>query len=152
LLADAVVTLSEHVKSAVLGQQFDWDARTGLLPRHGQELLLKARETPFRRSYQILHRRIAGPHFGQHRFGGDAAIHELGEAASVGPTRHVLDWFHLAMRIQHVAQAARNWPDTKASFAGAVTANIDVTVARVSTESETPAGNFLVEIVKHDVA
>jgi hypothetical protein len=29
----------------------------------------------------------------------------LGEAASVGPTHHVLDWFHLPMRIQHVAQA-----------------------------------------------
>jgi hypothetical protein len=36
----------------------------------------------------------------------------LGEAASVGPTHHVLDWFHLSMRIQHVAQAAKGWPDT----------------------------------------
>jgi hypothetical protein len=35
----------------------------------------------------------------------------LGEAACVGPTYHVLDWFHLSMRIQHVAQAARSWPD-----------------------------------------
>jgi len=35
----------------------------------------------------------------------------LGEAASAGPTRHVLDWFHLAMRVQHVAQAAMSWPD-----------------------------------------
>ena len=35
----------------------------------------------------------------------------LGEAASVGPTFHVLDWFHLAMRIQHVAQAVKGWPD-----------------------------------------
>jgi hypothetical protein len=35
----------------------------------------------------------------------------LGEAASPGPTHHVLDWFHLAMRIQHVAQAATSWPD-----------------------------------------
>jgi hypothetical protein len=34
----------------------------------------------------------------------------LGEAASVGPTLHVLDWFHLAMRIQHVAQAVKGWP------------------------------------------
>lgn len=34
----------------------------------------------------------------------------LGEAASPGPTRHVLDWFHLAMRVQHVAQAVRSWP------------------------------------------
>jgi hypothetical protein len=36
----------------------------------------------------------------------------LGEAASPGPTHHVLDWFHLAMRVQHVAQAAMSWPDT----------------------------------------
>jgi hypothetical protein len=31
----------------------------------------------------------------------------LGEAACIGPTNHVLDWFHLAIRIQHVAQAAK---------------------------------------------
>jgi hypothetical protein len=35
----------------------------------------------------------------------------LGEAARIGPTFHVLDWFHLAMRIQHVAQAVKAWPD-----------------------------------------
>jgi hypothetical protein len=35
----------------------------------------------------------------------------LAEAASVGPTSHVLDWFHLAMRIQHVAQAVKGWPE-----------------------------------------
>ena len=35
----------------------------------------------------------------------------LGEAASVGLTHHVLDCFHLSMRIQHVAQAAKSWPD-----------------------------------------
>jgi hypothetical protein len=34
----------------------------------------------------------------------------LGEAASIGPTCHVLDWFHLAMRIQHVAQAVPTLP------------------------------------------
>lgn len=28
----------------------------------------------------------------------------------MGPTHHVLDWFHLSMRIQHVAQAAKSWP------------------------------------------
>src|SRR5271156_5348875 len=38
----------------------------------------------------------------------------LGEAACVGPTRHVLDWFHLSMRIQHVAQATMSWPDASA--------------------------------------
>jgi hypothetical protein len=37
----------------------------------------------------------------------------LGKAASPGPTHHVLDWFHLAMRVQHVAQAATSWPDAK---------------------------------------
>jgi hypothetical protein len=35
----------------------------------------------------------------------------LGEAACVGPNCHVLDWFHLAMRIQHVAQVVKGWPD-----------------------------------------
>jgi hypothetical protein len=38
----------------------------------------------------------------------------LGESASVGPAHHVLDWFHLAMRVQHVAQAAKSWPDASA--------------------------------------
>ena len=31
-----------------------------------------------------------------------------------GPTHHVLDWFHLSMRVQHVAQAAKGWPDASA--------------------------------------
>ena len=34
----------------------------------------------------------------------------LGEAASIGTVYHVLDWFHLAMRIQHAAQCAGGWP------------------------------------------
>jgi hypothetical protein len=38
----------------------------------------------------------------------------LGEAASAGPTHHVLDWFHLSMRIQHVDQTAKSWPDASA--------------------------------------
>jgi hypothetical protein len=38
----------------------------------------------------------------------------LGEAASPGPAQHVLDWFHLSMRIQHVDQAAKSWPDVSA--------------------------------------
>jgi hypothetical protein len=38
---------------------------------------------------------------------GAAGPRSLGEAASLGPTRHGLDRFHLAMRIQHVAQAAK---------------------------------------------
>ena len=42
---------------------------------------------------------------------GAAGPRSLGEAASIGPTFHVLDWFHLAMRIQHVAQAVKGWPD-----------------------------------------
>jgi hypothetical protein len=56
---------------------------------------------------------------------GAAGPRSLGEAASPGPTRHVLDWFHLAMRIQHVAQSAKSWPnDTKEnSLQGAVLAD-----------------------------
>jgi hypothetical protein len=38
----------------------------------------------------------------------------LGEAASLGPTHHVLDWFHLSMRVQHVAQTAKGWPNASA--------------------------------------
>ena len=34
----------------------------------------------------------------------------LGEVASTGTVYHVLDWFHLAMRIQHAAQCAGGWP------------------------------------------
>jgi hypothetical protein len=52
----------------------------------------------------------------------------LGEAASPGPTHHVLDWFHLAMRVQHVAQAATSWPDT--------------------TETDRQAGARLTEIIE----
>lgn len=33
----------------------------------------------------------------------------LGAAASGGPIRNVLDWFHLSMRVQHVAQAVKGW-------------------------------------------
>lgn len=39
----------------------------------------------------------------------------LGEAGSVGRTHHVLDWFHLSMRIQHVAQTVKGWPDATAA-------------------------------------
>jgi hypothetical protein len=45
---------------------------------------------------------------------GAGGPRSLGEAASLGPTRHVLDWFHLSMRIQHVAQTANGWPDAPA--------------------------------------
>jgi hypothetical protein len=31
-----------------------------------------------------------------------------------GPTHHVLDWLHLSMRIQHVAQTVKGWPDATA--------------------------------------
>ena len=41
---------------------------------------------------------------------GDEGARFLGETASPGPTRHVLDWFHLSMRVQHVTQTARSWP------------------------------------------
>ena len=37
-------------------------------------------------------------------------------------------------------------------FAGAVTANVDVAVIGIAAEAETSAGQFLVEIVEHEVA
>jgi hypothetical protein len=52
----------------------------------------------------------------------------LGEAASPGPTHHVLDWFHLAMRVQHLAQAATSWPD--------------------ATETDRHAGAHLIETIE----
>ena len=36
----------------------------------------------------------------------------LGEAASTGTVFHGLDWFHLAMRVQHAARCASGWPNT----------------------------------------
>lgn len=41
---------------------------------------------------------------------GAGGPRNVGQAASIGPTHHVLDWFHLAMRIQHLAQTAKGWP------------------------------------------
>ena len=35
----------------------------------------------------------------------------LGEAASTGTVFHVLDWFHLAMRVRHAAQCTSGWPN-----------------------------------------
>jgi hypothetical protein len=42
----------------------------------------------------------------------------LGEAASPGPTRHVLDWFHLSMRIQHINQATKAARTSSRTIAG----------------------------------
>jgi hypothetical protein len=47
------------------------------------------------------------------RYRGDSgadAPRALVEKASPGPTRHVFDWFHLAMRLQHAAQTTKSWP------------------------------------------
>jgi hypothetical protein len=54
----------------------------------------------------------------------------LGESASVGPTHHVLDWFHLAMRIQHVSPAAKSWPDVAAEDCEAGT-RLSETIERI---------------------
>ena len=45
---------------------------------------------------------------------GEAERHE-------GPVRHILDWFHLAMRIQHVAQCVKGWPDGECPANGGMT-------------------------------
>lgn len=54
----------------------------------------------------------------------------LGERASPGPVRHVLDWFHLSMRVQHVAQAVVGWA-TVASADQERTAELAPAVERV---------------------
>jgi hypothetical protein len=54
----------------------------------------------------------------------------LGDAASIGPTKHVLDWFHLSMRVQHVAQAAKSWPDSAVDNCKAGT-NLTETIERI---------------------
>ena len=75
-LGDAVGTLGEDIELAVLGQQLDLDARRGPLARAcPARCFSKSGEAPLRRSDQILHRRIAAAHLGQHLFGRDAAIH-----------------------------------------------------------------------------
>jgi hypothetical protein len=55
----------------------------------------------------------------------------LGQMAAVGPTYHVLDWFHLGMHIQHVAQTAKGWPD--------------------ATAEECPEGARLVDVVEEHI-
>ena len=55
----------------------------------------------------------------------------LGEAACVGPTRHVLDWFHLSMRIRHVTQAAMSWPDASAEDRGAGASLAETMIERI---------------------
>jgi hypothetical protein len=42
----------------------------------------------------------------------------------------VLDWFHLSMRIQHVAQAAKSWPDASAEDCEAGT-RLSETIERI---------------------
>ena len=54
----------------------------------------------------------------------------LAGAASVGPTRHVLDWFHLSMRVQHVAQAVKGWATAVPAAAGR-TGPLADTVSRI---------------------
>jgi hypothetical protein len=54
----------------------------------------------------------------------------LGESASVGSTHHLLDWFHLSMRIQHVAQAVKSWPDAAAQDCEAGT-RLSETIERI---------------------
>jgi hypothetical protein len=60
----------------------------------------------------VLHRLGATPATPVTILSDGAEPRSLGEAATVSPTHHVLDWFHLAMRIQHAAQAADSWPNT----------------------------------------
>jgi hypothetical protein len=47
----------------------------------------------------------------------------LGEAASPGPTHHVLDWFHLAMRVQHAPRRPQAGPTPRRLIATLVLAS-----------------------------
>ena len=75
LLADARGNLGEHVEFAVLGQQLDHRAPGGLPARAWRGACFSRRDRPFGVPHKILHRRIAGAHFRQHRFSEDAATH-----------------------------------------------------------------------------
>ncbi|MFP5512239.1 MAG: ISKra4 family transposase [Alphaproteobacteria bacterium] len=54
----------------------------------------------------------------------------LGAAASGSPIRNVLDWFHLPMRVQHVAQAVKGWATAEPAAAERITI-LDDAVAHV---------------------
>src|SRR3954468_2212196 len=54
-----------------------------------------------------------------------------GEAASLGPTQHVLDCFHLAMRIHHVAQAVKGWREHTAKNRAEAARLADVVEAHI---------------------
>src|SRR5271166_6052332 len=75
LLVDARPALGEHVKVVVLGQQLHLDARPHLVPGQADERLFQLAEASLGGSHQIGDGRIGLPHFGQHLFGGDAAVH-----------------------------------------------------------------------------
>jgi hypothetical protein len=75
-LANAVGTLGVDVKFAVLFKQFDLHTGPRLDPGLGQQGFLQTRQTAFRCSHQIPHRRVAGTHLGQHRFRRNTAIHD----------------------------------------------------------------------------
>src|SRR4051794_3604818 len=62
---------------------------------------------------------------------GAAGPRALGEAASLGPTHHGLDCFHLARRIHHLAQAVKAWPDDTAENRAEATRLADVVEAHM---------------------
>ena len=75
LLVDARPALGEDIKLVVLGHQLHLDARPHLMPWQADERLFQLAEASLRSSHQIGDRRIGLPHFGEHFFGGDAAVH-----------------------------------------------------------------------------
>jgi hypothetical protein len=75
LLGDAVGALREDIELLVLREQLDLDAFARLAPGLGDQMLFQPVQPSLRRSDQILHGRVTGPHFGQHSLGRHAAIH-----------------------------------------------------------------------------
>lgn len=67
LLGHPVGAAGQHVQFPALRQELDLDPRTSLLPGLVQPVLFQFVQPALGRGHQLLHRRIGGPHLGQHR-------------------------------------------------------------------------------------
>src|SRR5208337_213558 len=74
LFTDAVLALSLHIKFAFMGQQLDVQSRTNLLPRAANQLGLQLAQSAFRRSNQIVNRRLTAAHLCEHFLGRDTTV------------------------------------------------------------------------------
>ena len=75
LLGRAVGAVGQHVELLGLRHELDPHAGSGLAPRLVEETALELAQPSFRRSDQILDRRVGLAHLGEYGFGGNAAVH-----------------------------------------------------------------------------